>query len=80
MKSKEAVVYRINELCAEKDIALNELANRAGVTPSTIYSIMLPQRKDISISTITKICDGFDITLREFFNCDIFEKIEQEII
>ena len=80
MKSKEAVAYRINELCAEKDIALNELANRAGVTPSTIYSVMLPQRKDISISTITKICDGFDITLREFFNCDIFEKIEQEII
>ena len=46
MKSKEAVVKRINELCALNDIALNELANRSGITPSTVYSIMLPQRKD----------------------------------
>ena len=67
MKSKEAVVKRINELCAVNDIAL------------TVYSIMLPQRKDISISTITKLCDGFDITLREFFNSDCFDDIEQEI-
>ena len=44
MKSKEAVVKRINELCAVNDIALNELANRSGITPSTVYSIMLPQR------------------------------------
>ena len=76
MKSKEAVVKRINELCAVNDIALNELANRSGITPSTVYSIMLPQRKDISIS---KLCDGFDITLREFFNSDCFDDIEQEI-
>ena len=79
MKSKEAVVKRINELCAVNDIALNELANRSGITPSTVYSIMLPQRKDISISSITKLCDGFDITLREFFNSDCFDDIEQEI-
>ena len=44
MKSKEAVVKRINELCAVNDIALNELANRSGITPSTVYSIMIPQR------------------------------------
>ena len=34
MKSKEAVVKRINELCAVNDIALNELANRSGITPA----------------------------------------------
>lgn len=79
MKSKEAVVKRINELCAEYDIALNELANRAGMTPSTVYSVMLPERKDISISTITKICDGFDISLKSFFSAEYFDEIEQEI-
>lgn len=79
MKAKEAIVKRINELCVENDIALNELANRAGVTPSTVYSVMLPSRKDISISTITKLCDGFGITLRDFFNTPLFDEIEQEI-
>lgn len=79
MKAKEAVVKRINELCAKNDIALNELANRSGVTPSTVYSIMLASRKDISISTVAKLCDGFDITLREFFNSDYFDDVEQEL-
>ncbi len=79
MKSKDAVVKRINELCAQRDISLNGLSNLCGTTPSTIYSIMLTKRRDISISTIAKICDGLDISLREFFNTDYFDNIEQEI-
>lgn len=79
MTAKEIIVRRINNLCAERDIALNELANRSGLTPSTIYSIMLPERKDISISTISKICDGLEITIKEFFNYDEFDNTEQEI-
>ncbi|WP_294773953.1 helix-turn-helix domain-containing protein [uncultured Eubacterium sp.] len=79
MKSKDAVVKRINELCAQRDISLNGLSNLCGTTPSTIYSIMLTNRRDISISTIAKICDGLDISLREFFNTDYFDNIEQEI-
>ena len=36
-------------------------------------------RRDISILTIKKICDGLDITLTEFFNDPVFESLEQEI-
>lgn len=79
MKAKEAIVKRINELCKDKGIALNELATRSGVTPSTVYSVMLPERKDISISTLTKICDGLDITLKNFFSAEYFDNIEQQI-
>lgn len=45
MKSKEAVVKRINELCAVNDIALNELANRSGITPSTVYRYYVTSKK-----------------------------------
>ena len=31
------------------------------------------------VVSLQKICDGFEITLRDFFNCDIFDNIEQEI-
>ncbi|MCM1114613.1 MAG: helix-turn-helix domain-containing protein [Clostridium sp.] len=79
MKAKEAIVKRIDELCKEKEIALNELATRSGVTPSTVYSVMLAERKDISISTLTKICDGLDITLKDFFSAEYFDNIEQQI-
>lgn len=57
----------------------NELANRSGVTPSTVYSMLDERRKELSINVIKKLCDGMDMTLGEFFSSPIFEKLEQEI-
>ncbi len=31
------------------------------------------------IVTIKKLCDGLDISLREFFGSDTFDELEQEI-
>ncbi len=66
MNLKQAVVKRIDILCKEKDLLYNGLANICGITPSTIYSILDPKRKDIRLSTIKIICDGFEITLGAF--------------
>ena len=79
MSVKDAVVQRFQQLCAERNIAINELANLSGVTPSTAYSMMNPERRDISITTIKKFCDGLDISLGEFFNAEPFNLLEQEI-
>lgn len=68
MNIKDAVSARIQNLCAENDISLNELANRCGLTPSTVYSIMDKKRRDISIITIKRICDGLEISLELFFS------------
>ena len=40
MLIKEAVEKRIFELCKERGIAINALANISGVSPSTVYSIL----------------------------------------
>ena len=77
---KDAVVDRFKGLCKERNIKANELANLAGVTPSTVYSMMDESRRDISIITIKKLCDGLDISLGEFFSAPEFENLEQEII
>ena len=79
MSVKDVVVNRFQELCKEKNIKINELANLSGVTPSTAYSMMDPTRRDISIVTIKKFCDGLDITLGEFFSTPEFDALEQEI-
>lgn len=79
MKAKDAIAYRIDSLCRINMITYNELSNKAGVTSSTIYSIFDVSRRNIGISTVQKICDGLDITLREFFDDDIFDNVEQEI-
>ena len=40
MRTKEAIANRILQLCNERGIAINELANLSGVSPSTVYSIL----------------------------------------
>lgn len=79
MNAKDAVVSRFEELIEERNISINELAVLSGVTPSTAYSMFLPERRDISIITIHKFCDGLNITLNEFFDSEIFKSIESEI-
>ncbi|MEE1280607.1 MAG: helix-turn-helix transcriptional regulator [Oscillospiraceae bacterium] len=79
MNVKDVVAKRFLELCQQRNIKINELANRSGVTPSTAYSMMDKARRDISITTIKKFCDGLDITLGEFFSTEEFDKLEQEI-
>ena len=79
MSVKDIVVKRFNEICNGRHIKINELANLSGVTPSTAYSMMDSNRRDISIITIKKFCDGLDITLGEFFSTPDFDNLEQEI-
>lgn len=79
MTLKETIVDRFVQLCAEQHIVLNTLANRSGVTPSTVYSLFDRSRQDVSVSTIKKLCDGLDITLGQFFSTKEFDELEQEI-
>lgn len=79
MNVKDAVVLHLQEICAENNITYNDLANRLGITPSTIYSMMDKSRRDISIITIKKICDGLEITLSDFFDSKIFDELEPEL-
>lgn len=76
---KNAVADRFKELCKERGIAANELANISGVTPSTVYSLFSENRNNVSITTIKILCDGLGMTLGEFFSTEIFNKLEQEI-
>lgn len=79
MTVKEAVVARFMEIMRERSIRPNELANRSGITPSTVYSMLDARRKELSINVIKKLCDGLEITLGEFFSAPVFDALEQEI-
>ena len=79
MNVKDVVANRFLELCNERNIKINELANISGVTPSTAYSMLDKNRRDISILTIKKFCDGLEITLGEFFSTPESDNLEQEI-
>ena len=79
MRTKEAVAKRILELCDERNIAVNKLANISGVSPTTIYSMLNEKSMNPGVVSIKKICDGLNITVREFFDTELFDDREQEI-
>ena len=79
MQVKDVVANRFLEICKERNIRINELANLSGVTPSTVYSMLNENRRDVSVITIKKLCDGLEMTLGEFFSAPEFDALEQEI-
>lgn len=79
MNTKEAVATGIIQLCKERDIAINALANISGVSPSTVYSMLNSKSQNPGIVSIKKICDGLEITVRDFFDSYLFDETEQEI-
>ena len=79
MRTKEAVAQRILELCRERNIAVNALANISGVSPSTIYSMLNQKSQNPGVVSIKKLCDVLEITVREFFDSPLFDETEQEL-
>ncbi len=79
MTIAEATVKRILELCDAREITVNKISNLSGVTQSTVNDIVNGRTKNAGIATIQKLCDGFEISVREFFDSDLFDDIEQEV-
>ena len=76
MKLYEAVGKRILEYCKERNITPNKLCTISGVIQSTVNSIFSGRSQNPKLATIQFICEGLGITLKEFFDCPLFDNIE----
>jgi len=63
------VVKRIKLLCAARSWTSYRLAKESGITYSTLNSL-LNKGTMPSIPTLSRICDGFGISLSQFFSDD----------
>lgn len=79
MNTREAAA-RILALCRERSITPNGLSNIAAVPQATIKSILNGESRNPGVVTIKKLCDGFEITLDEFFSTPEFDGLDQEIV
>ena len=79
MNTQKAIMLRILELCESKKITVNKLGTISGVTQSTINNIVSGRNRSTTVSTIKKLCDGFEISLIDFFDNELFENLEQEL-
>mgnify|MGYP004515884149 FL=1 len=79
MSTYAAVRNRILALLEEKKMSIHRLATESAVAPSTIKNILYGKSVNPGIVTIKMLCDGFGITLTEFFGTEDFSSLEQEI-
>ena len=79
MHTYHAVRNRILMLCNQHNLTIGKLITLSALPPSSIKNILYGRSTNPSIITIKKICDGFGITLGEFFSSAEFDNLEQEI-
>ena len=75
---RRAVALRIRGLCAEKQMTISALAAAAGVSSTTIYGILNSAQKNVRVATIIKLCNGLEVSPKEFFRTEIMNALEQE--
>ncbi len=79
MDTVSAVRNRILQLCGERRITINRLANLSALPPSSVKNILYGKSMNPKLVTIKMLCDGLGITLGEFFSTPEFDALEQEI-
>ena len=74
----ELIIKRINQLCQDqkqlnnKKVTPYKISKNGGFNPRTLNHIMNKTRRDIRLSTISKICRGLEISIKNFFDDDLF--------
>lgn len=77
MRAQDMLVERINNLCKEKRLSYYALSYQSTVPLTTLMHIVDKSTINPGIITISKICDGFGITMKEFFDSPEFEGMEK---
>lgn len=78
MKLSRAISIKMNKLCREKNITPNKLANLCCLTQSTVQNLITGKSNNPKLLTIIRICEGLNISLKDFFDDEIFTKVERE--
>lgn len=78
MKINEAVSKRILNICSERNLSINKLASISCLTQSTVENVVSCNSKNPKLLTIVRICDGLGISLKEFFDDQLFKNIDRE--
>lgn len=79
MTVNNAVAQRISKLLKEKNITQYRLEQRSGIQHGSMQCIMNGRNKTVTLSTVIMLAKGFNMTLTEFLDDEIFSSEELEI-
>ncbi|MBR2965688.1 MAG: helix-turn-helix transcriptional regulator [Clostridia bacterium] len=72
MTVNDAVAKRISKLLREKDMSQYRLEQESGIQHGSMQCIMNGRNKTVTLSTVILLARGFNISLTEFLDDEIF--------
>ena len=78
MKLSNAIRKRIKFYLEDRNMNVWSLCKKTGIPCSTISTFMSGKTELIKLDTLLHICEGFEITITEFFEDDVFKEVEQD--
>lgn len=79
MKLQRAVALRISNLLIKHNMTRYALCKKIVMPEQTLKNIIDERNKDIKLTTIAKIADGFGLSIEEFFADSLFNKATLDI-
>ncbi len=76
MTVNDAVAKRISMLLKEKNISQYRLEQESGIQHGSMQCIMNGRNKTVTLSTVILLAKGFNMTLPEFLDDEIFQNVE----
>ncbi len=79
MNTCKAVEIRVNKLLEQRNMTLYRLEQKSGILHGTMMCIMNNRNKNITLKTIYQLASGFDMTILEFLDDEVFNEKNIEI-
>ncbi len=76
MYLSDAMRKRLNNLMKENHLNANKLALYSGMNRSNINRFLRGKNKTITIESITLICQSLNISLKDFFDDELFKDVD----
>ena len=74
MKSVRAIALRVSNLLVLKGMTRYKLCRKIAISETTLKHILDQDYKSVNFDTLVLLADGFDMTIQEFLNDDLFDR------
>lgn len=79
MKSVTAIALRVSKLLAIKNMTRYKLCKKIAISETTLKHILDEEYQSVNFDTLILLADGFDMTVQEFINDDLFKRENLDI-
>ena len=79
MKLSTAVALRVSKLLSLKGMTRYKLCRKIAISETTLKHILDEDYKGVNFDTLILLADGFDMSVQEFINDDLFKRSNLDV-